>query len=70
MTRNEDGRSVVYGGNSVILPCNREVKEGHIEKVIYELMTDVDEGADHSDRYLVFQPERIVNAKALSHTFA
>lgn len=70
MLRNEDGKNVVYGGNSIIVLFNRIVKEGHIEKVIYELMADVDERADLSDRYLVFQPWKVVNAKSLSNTFA
>lgn len=48
-------KNLVHGGDSVIILCNWVLRKGHTEKAIYELMTDIDERAGHSDRYLVFQ---------------
>lgn len=31
-----NGKNVVYGGDSVITLCNRVVREGHVERVIYD----------------------------------
>ena len=68
--RAKQRKNVGHGGDSIMVLCNTGVRKDHMDREVYELMTDVDEGAVHSDRYLVFRPGTAASEEALIHMLA